>query len=149
MEFFNLAGQLAQKGAKAGDDTPRPRPVSPAAAPAAPKVAEAQYGVQPGKADGGARRRSRRATEGRAARAPLEHREDARPAEEEVSARARGRFAPSPTGRLHLGNARTRAARAGCRRARAGGEFLLRIEDLDRAALPAGARGRRCSRDLE
>jgi glutamyl-tRNA synthetase len=41
-----------------------------------------------------------------------------------------GRFAPSPTGRLHLGNVRTAllgwlAARA------AGGRFLLRIEDLD------------------
>lgn len=42
----------------------------------------------------------------------------------------RQRFAPSPSGRLHLGNARSAllgwlAARA------AGGEFLLRIEDLD------------------
>src|SRR5687768_7448088 len=44
----------------------------------------------------------------------------------------RGRFAPSPTGRLHLGNART--ALLGWLQARAsGGEFLLRIEDLDRA----------------
>ncbi len=44
--------------------------------------------------------------------------------------RTRGRFAPSPTGPLHLGNARTAllswlAARA------AGGEYLLRVEDLD------------------
>jgi len=42
----------------------------------------------------------------------------------------RGRFAPSPTGPLHLGNARTAlvswlAARA------AGGAYLLRVEDLD------------------
>ncbi|MGZ6081411.1 MAG: glutamate--tRNA ligase family protein, partial [Myxococcaceae bacterium] len=42
----------------------------------------------------------------------------------------RGRFAPSPTGPLHLGNARTAlvawlAARA------AGGAFLMRVEDLD------------------
>jgi glutamyl-tRNA synthetase len=42
----------------------------------------------------------------------------------------RGRFAPSPTGDLHLGNARTAllswlAARA------AGGRYLLRVEDLD------------------
>ena len=42
----------------------------------------------------------------------------------------RGRFAPSPTGRLHLGNART--ALLGWLQARAqGGEFLLRVEDLD------------------
>ncbi|MFZ5471573.1 MAG: tRNA glutamyl-Q(34) synthetase GluQRS [Myxococcota bacterium] len=44
----------------------------------------------------------------------------------------RGRFAPSPTGRMHLGNART--ALLGWLQARAaGGQFLLRIEDLDRA----------------
>ncbi len=42
----------------------------------------------------------------------------------------RGRFAPSPSGRLHLGNARS--ALLGWLQARAvGGEFLLRIEDLD------------------
>jgi glutamyl-tRNA synthetase len=46
--------------------------------------------------------------------------------------RYRGRFAPSPTGRIHLGNARS--ALLGWLHARAnGGEFLLRIEDLDRA----------------
>jgi glutamyl-tRNA synthetase len=43
-----------------------------------------------------------------------------------------GRFAPSPSGRLHVGNLRTALlawlfARSG------GGRFLLRIEDLDRA----------------
>jgi len=44
----------------------------------------------------------------------------------------RGRFAPSPTGRIHLGNARS--ALLGWLQARAaGGQFLLRIEDLDRA----------------
>ena len=43
----------------------------------------------------------------------------------------RGRFAPSPTGLLHLGNARS--ALLGWLQARAaGGEFLLRVEDLDR-----------------
>lgn len=42
----------------------------------------------------------------------------------------RGRFAPSPTGRLHLGNARS--ALLGWLQARAGGgQFLLRIEDID------------------
>ena len=44
----------------------------------------------------------------------------------------RGRFAPSPTGRLHLGNART-AFLAWLQVRAAGGRFLLRIEDLDRA----------------
>lgn len=48
------------------------------------------------------------------------------------------RFAPSPTGLLHLGNARTAlfawlAARA------VGGRFLLRIEDTDAARAVAGA----------
>jgi glutamyl-tRNA synthetase len=42
----------------------------------------------------------------------------------------RGRFAPSPTGRLHLGNARS--ALLGWLDVRArGGELLLRLEDLD------------------
>ncbi|MBK7857794.1 MAG: tRNA glutamyl-Q(34) synthetase GluQRS [Archangiaceae bacterium] len=44
--------------------------------------------------------------------------------------RVRGRFAPSPTGLMHLGNARS--ALLGWLHARAaGGEFHLRIEDLD------------------
>ncbi|MCC6808000.1 MAG: tRNA glutamyl-Q(34) synthetase GluQRS [Deltaproteobacteria bacterium] len=41
----------------------------------------------------------------------------------------RGRYAPSPTGPLHLGNAL--AAAVAFRRAR-GGAFVLRVEDLDR-----------------
>ncbi len=42
----------------------------------------------------------------------------------------RGRFAPSPSGWLHLGNART--ALVAWLRARArGGQFVLRVEDLD------------------
>ena len=54
---------------------------------------------------------------------------------------ATGRFAPSPTGDLHLGSARTAlgawlAARSG------GGGFVLRIEDLDRAREVAGAADR-------
>jgi glutamyl-tRNA synthetase len=49
-----------------------------------------------------------------------------------VSSPSDGRFAPSPSGRLHLGNLRTALlawlfARSG------GGRFMLRIEDLDRA----------------
>lgn len=44
----------------------------------------------------------------------------------------RGRFAPSPTGVLHVGNLRTAiAAYIGARAA--GGDFVVRIEDLDRA----------------
>lgn len=42
----------------------------------------------------------------------------------------RGRFAPSPTGDLHLGNART-ALLAWLQVRSAGGEFVLRAEDLD------------------
>ena len=47
-------------------------------------------------------------------------------------ATVRGRFAPSPTGKLHLGNVRT-ALLAWLQARAAGGELLLRIEDLDRA----------------
>jgi glutamyl-tRNA synthetase len=54
---------------------------------------------------------------------------------------ARGRFAPSPTGDLHLGGARTAlvawlAARA------ANGAFVMRVEDLDRPRVVAGAEAR-------
>lgn len=42
----------------------------------------------------------------------------------------RGRFAPSPTGSLHVGNLRTALIAWLCARA-AGSEFLLRIDDLD------------------
>ncbi len=42
----------------------------------------------------------------------------------------RGRYAPSPTGRLHLGNART-AMLAWLQVRAAGGAFVMRIEDLD------------------
>jgi glutamyl-tRNA synthetase len=52
-------------------------------------------------------------------------------------ASARGRFAPSPTGTLHLGNLRTALlawlfARTG------GGGFLVRMEDLDQGRVVAG-----------
>lgn len=43
-----------------------------------------------------------------------------------------GRLAPSPTGRLHLGHARTFLAAAARARA-AGGRLLMRIDDLDTA----------------
>jgi glutamyl-tRNA synthetase len=43
----------------------------------------------------------------------------------------RGRFAPSPTGELHLGNLRT-ALMAWLSARSAGGEFVVRMEDLDR-----------------
>jgi glutamyl-tRNA synthetase len=53
----------------------------------------------------------------------------------------RGRFAPSPTGDLHLGGARTAlvawlAARA------AGGAFVMRVEDLDQPRVIPGAEAR-------
>lgn len=44
--------------------------------------------------------------------------------------RYRGRFAPSPSGFLHLGNART-ALYAWLRARSVGGELVLRVEDLD------------------
>jgi glutamyl-tRNA synthetase len=48
-----------------------------------------------------------------------------------------GRYAPSPTGDLHLGNART-ALVAWLWARRAGGRFLLRFEDLDTARVRPG-----------
>jgi glutamyl-tRNA synthetase len=42
----------------------------------------------------------------------------------------RGRFAPSPTGEMHLGNART-ALLAWLQMRELGGQFVLRLEDLD------------------
>ena len=50
----------------------------------------------------------------------------------------RGRFAPSPTGDLHLGSART-ALVAWLDARKRGGEFVLRIEDLDPPRTVAGA----------
>lgn len=51
---------------------------------------------------------------------------------------ARGRYAPSPTGALHLGNLRT-ALLAWLFARAAGGEFILRVEDLDRPRVRPGA----------
>ena len=48
-----------------------------------------------------------------------------------------GRFAPSPTGPLHLGNLRT-ALLAWLFARSAGARFLLRVEDLDRSRVPPG-----------
>jgi glutamyl-tRNA synthetase len=51
---------------------------------------------------------------------------------------ADGRFAPSPTGRLHLGNLRT-ALLAWLFARSAGGRYLVRMEDLDSGRVRAGA----------
>lgn len=48
-----------------------------------------------------------------------------------------GRFAPSPTGDLHLGNLRTALAAWHAARSR-GGRFLVRFEDLDRVTASRG-----------
>lgn len=49
----------------------------------------------------------------------------------------RGRYAPSPSGPLHLGNART-ALLAWLQVRLAGGQFVMRIEDLDRSRVRPG-----------
>ncbi|HVA25631.1 MAG TPA: tRNA glutamyl-Q(34) synthetase GluQRS [Chloroflexota bacterium] len=53
----------------------------------------------------------------------------------------RGRFAPSPSGDLHLGGARTALA-AWLAARRDGAEFLVRIEDVDRPRVVPGAEAR-------
>ncbi|HEU0079859.1 MAG TPA: tRNA glutamyl-Q(34) synthetase GluQRS [Longimicrobiaceae bacterium] len=50
----------------------------------------------------------------------------------------RGRYAPSPTGGFHLGNART-ALLAWLQCRAAGGTFVMRVEDLDVGRVRAGA----------
>jgi glutamyl-tRNA synthetase len=60
------------------------------------------------------------------------------PAEHVSQESPRGRYAPSPTGDLHLGNLRTGLLAwlfARC----AGGRFVLRVEDLDRPRVRSGA----------
>ena len=52
--------------------------------------------------------------------------------------RVRGRYAPSPSGDLHLGNLRT-ALLAWLFARCAGGQFVLRVEDLDRPRVRQGA----------
>lgn len=54
------------------------------------------------------------------------------------SAKRRTRFAPSPTGRFHIGGART-ALYSYLISKQTGGEFLLRIEDTDRSRFVASA----------
>ncbi|MCK6588912.1 MAG: tRNA glutamyl-Q(34) synthetase GluQRS [Polyangiaceae bacterium] len=51
----------------------------------------------------------------------------------------RGRFAPSPTGELHLGSAAAAVFCAAAAKA-AGGKLILRVEDLDRDRVIAGGR---------
>ena len=53
---------------------------------------------------------------------------------------ARVRFAPSPTGYLHLGGARTALYDYLLAR-QTGGEFILRIEDTDQKRYPGKCRG--------
>ena len=50
----------------------------------------------------------------------------------------RGRYAPTPSGPLHLGNVRT-ALLAWLLARHAGGAFALRMEDLDRPRVRPGA----------
>ena len=52
----------------------------------------------------------------------------------------RTRFAPTPTGYLHLGGPAHRAVRLAATPRKNGGKFILRIEDTDQQ--PAGGRGR-------
>ncbi len=55
-----------------------------------------------------------------------------------MSAATRGRYAPSPTGALHLGNLRT-ALLAWLLARSVGGAFILRMEDLDTPRVRLGA----------
>ena len=54
-----------------------------------------------------------------------------------AASHARGRFAPSPTGPLHVGNLRT-ALLAWLFARSAGARFLVRVEDLDRSRVRPG-----------
>ena len=55
--------------------------------------------------------------------------------QETTVSKPKGRFAPSPSGRMHLGNIYTALAAWLCIK-KQGGEFLLRIEDLDPVRCP-------------
>lgn len=65
----------------------------------------------------------------------------------DAAGRTTGRYAPSPTGSLHLGNLRTALA-ASLRARSLGGRFLLRIEDIDRPRTRPGMAERHL-RDLQ
>src|SRR5207248_11694338 len=56
----------------------------------------------------------------------------------QVNSTVRVRYAPSPTGALHLGGARTALFNYLFARGQ-GGQFLLRIEDTDRARFKPGS----------
>ena len=56
-------------------------------------------------------------------------------------ATVRTRFAPSPTGFMHVGNLRTALYEYLVAKSQ-GGKFVLRIEDTDRERLVEGAEGR-------
>ncbi|EDM80330.1 Glutamate--tRNA ligase [Plesiocystis pacifica SIR-1] len=58
-----------------------------------------------------------------------------------MTARVRGRYAPSPTGRLHLGNART-ALLSWLQIRAQGGAYVMRVEDLDPQRSKAALEGR-------
>jgi hypothetical protein len=71
MEFYNLAGQMVSKGAKAGESVRLPTPVSPTFGSGGRKMAEARYGEKPGQ-DLAAESPDEKKDEG--ARKPLEKR---------------------------------------------------------------------------
>ncbi|KPK66906.1 MAG: hypothetical protein AMS21_00500 [Gemmatimonas sp. SG8_38_2] len=64
-----------------------------------------------------------------------------------VTTTYRTRFAPSPTGKMHLGHART-ALVTWLRARKLGGQIIMRIEDIDRPRVVPGAADRIC-RDHE
>ncbi len=55
-----------------------------------------------------------------------------------MSKKVRTRFAPSPTGRMHVGNLRT-ALYAYLIAKHEGGDFILRVEDTDQERFVEGA----------
>jgi hypothetical protein len=70
VEFYNLAGQLAAKGAKSGEAVKVPGTVLANLGPSGLKLAEAKYGVQPGKEAAGGELESEQPKE-EGARKPL------------------------------------------------------------------------------